>query len=385
MKRPTVLYRAARPIRDERGVTIVIVALVMTMLLSAVALAVDIGMLLTARSEAQRAADAAALAGAGALLLAPDDAASARAAAIDFGGRNDIQGESVQILPEDVEVDGAHGLVRARARRVAERGNPVTTWFARIFGVDDVDVAAVAAAAIADASAAACLKPWIIPDGWEDLNADGVYEAGETYDKARTGYGTESGSIFRNEHFPDNVGLDAPYTAYEKDIGRPIRLKAGDPKAAPQPGWFFPWDIPQADGSPPSGANRYRWNIVNCNPSPIRIGDLYMVENGDMKGPTRQGVTELLEKDPHAIWDPVTRSVVNSDFRVSPRVVRTPLFDPSSTIQPGKQPIEISNIIGVFLVGMEGDDVIGRFLYVGGVGGGGAGTATGLKYVRLVE
>ncbi|MGH2394838.1 MAG: pilus assembly protein TadG-related protein, partial [Candidatus Limnocylindria bacterium] len=53
---------------DERGSTIVFVSLAMAALLSIVALAVDVGMLYTARGEAQRAADAAALAGAGWLI-----------------------------------------------------------------------------------------------------------------------------------------------------------------------------------------------------------------------------------------------------------------------------------------------------------------------------
>ncbi|HKY59821.1 MAG TPA: pilus assembly protein TadG-related protein, partial [Gemmatimonadota bacterium] len=94
------------PVRDERGSTIVFVTLSMTALLSIMALAVDVGMLYDVRTEAQRTADAAALAGAGTFVMDPDlDAADedfARATAIDVGGRNLVYGDSAEILPEGV-------------------------------------------------------------------------------------------------------------------------------------------------------------------------------------------------------------------------------------------------------------------------------------------
>ncbi len=49
-------------LRDEQGATLVLVALGISVFLGMVALAVDLGMLLGARTESQRVADAAALA-----------------------------------------------------------------------------------------------------------------------------------------------------------------------------------------------------------------------------------------------------------------------------------------------------------------------------------
>ena len=54
-------------LRDERGMTLVMVATGMLAFLSATAFAVDVGMFMVARTESQRAADAGALAGAIAL------------------------------------------------------------------------------------------------------------------------------------------------------------------------------------------------------------------------------------------------------------------------------------------------------------------------------
>ncbi len=58
-------------VRDERGAAMVLVAVSLVVLLGMVALAVDLGMLLEARTESQRVADSAALAGAGWLLTPP--------------------------------------------------------------------------------------------------------------------------------------------------------------------------------------------------------------------------------------------------------------------------------------------------------------------------
>ncbi|MCK5439001.1 MAG: hypothetical protein KAI97_03620, partial [Gemmatimonadetes bacterium] len=73
--------KSNNPLNNERGGSAILVAITMTALLSAVALAVDVGMLLNSRSEAQRAADSAALAGAGSLLVDDDDADRARTTA----------------------------------------------------------------------------------------------------------------------------------------------------------------------------------------------------------------------------------------------------------------------------------------------------------------
>jgi Flp pilus assembly protein TadG len=60
--------KSVKWIRDENGAVIVLVALALTVLLGMSALAVDYGSLVVAKSELQNAADAAALAGARALI-----------------------------------------------------------------------------------------------------------------------------------------------------------------------------------------------------------------------------------------------------------------------------------------------------------------------------
>ena len=69
------MTRLQTRLRDERGMTLVMVATGMIAFLSATMLAVDVGMLMVARTESQSAADAGALAGA--VALAYDDSETA--------------------------------------------------------------------------------------------------------------------------------------------------------------------------------------------------------------------------------------------------------------------------------------------------------------------
>jgi hypothetical protein len=151
--------------------------------------------------------------------------------------------------------------------------------------------------------------------------------------------------------------------------------------------------VPQQQGAPITGADRYRWNIANCNTNPVFIGQQYQVENGNMKGPTRQGVEDLVALDPDAEWDVDADSVVGSAYqpwKASPRVVTIPLYDPTSPVKPGKKPIVFNNLTSFFIHGMQGDYVVGRFLFASGIilsgpGPGPGGGGNQAKTVHLVQ
>ncbi len=375
---------------DDRGSAVILAAVAMTAMLSVVALAVDVGMLYTARGEAQRVADAAALAGAAGFIEEPKSPEPrARTLALDYASQNSVRDQMVVLLEEDVVVDVAARRVSVTVRRSGERGNAVGTWFARVFGVDEVDVAARATAEATPAGAATCLMPFTIPDAWDDLDDDQSYDPGEYYEMSETGYGSD----YRNG-VPAFNGIDPDGTTYVNDLGRPVTLKEGTPQDAIVSSWYFPWDVPAMDGGPSTGAARYRWNIANCNTSVVSIGEPYMVENGNMTGPTKQGVEELLDKDPDAYWDASTGTVQGSvwgdAWKASERVVNLPLFDPRDPVDPGKKPVVFNNFAAFFIEGMQGKDVVGRFLYASGVGAGstgsgGADAGTMALFVRLVE
>jgi hypothetical protein len=378
-----------RPSGNGRGATILIVALSMLGLLSVMALAVDVGMLLTARAEAQRAADSAALAGAGALIFEPDDDDPARTEAEQFGEMNTVQGEAVQIdREEDVDVDLANERVTVRVHRDDIRGGPVGTWFARLFGTELVNVSAVAVAEAAPAGAATCVKPWAIFDKFDDRNDNDEFDPGiDVYDPATTGYG----SSFRNPGQPGDDGL-----GFINDFGRPITLKGNWKKGddccpGTGPSWYYAWVMPDADGAGPPGASAYRWNIENCNPAVVEVGQEYDVEPGNMHGPTRQGTEALIAKDPSAVWNSPSNGVNGSAWDPwggSPRVGIVPTFSPSREFDPGRKPIEFTGFLAVFIVNVQGNGngqtVNGRILYATGIGGGDSGNPAA-KFVHLVR
>jgi Flp pilus assembly protein TadG len=92
--------------RDERGMTMAFVALGFMAFLTATTLAIDVGMFMSARSQAQNAADAGALSGAVALAFNDFDNRNAGgpavSAAISAAQSNVMVGEAPSVLPADV-------------------------------------------------------------------------------------------------------------------------------------------------------------------------------------------------------------------------------------------------------------------------------------------
>ena len=175
----------------------VLVAISMLAVVSSAAIAIDIGLLLTARAESQRAAEAAALAGAGWLLQEPADEPGARASAKEYGLLNTVRGQGVVVLDEDIDVILDSSKVRVRVNNVRARGTAINTFFARAFGVRDVNVRTLAAAWAAPVTGidetradTKCLLPIALPDKWVDANGNGTYDLGENYSPDGTSYGT---------------------------------------------------------------------------------------------------------------------------------------------------------------------------------------------------
>ncbi|HEX7119422.1 MAG TPA: pilus assembly protein TadG-related protein [Longimicrobiales bacterium] len=371
-------------------------AVCLVALIAVLGLVIDLGRAFTARGEAQRAADAAALAGASAFLeFDPAEAVEpARERALDFATRNLIRNDSidpgevtVQVLPDEEKV------------RVTVRRAGLATWFARIFGVETMAVSAQAAAVAASTGSAKCVKPFTIPDLWEDadndVNGNRIWDedeiwsydpaSGDRYQRFDTDASGETGfgSSFRDGS-PDSRG----YT-YDNDYGRRVVLKHTDPQNSGIASFFQPWVIP---GSNP-GASDYRTNIATCNPLVIDLGTEYEVDNktGDMVGPTIQGMEDLIAQDPDAYWDETTNSVQGSKYANwldSPRVIIVPLYDPAAITDPGKTTITFNNFALFFIEeqATRRDPVTGRFLYyTEGVGGNAPGSGSLVKFLRLVE
>jgi hypothetical protein len=355
--------------KDEKGATMVFVALVMLVLIGAAALAIDTGVLYTARTQCQNAADSGALACGGHMLtlgvVNAGNASKAVAKGVEYANYNQVLSTPVAITPADVTLDLNLKRCRVCVPRTQASGNPVPTYFARIWR-NSVDVSACATAEVVLGLTVNCLKPWALPDAFADANGNGSYDPGEYYEKGVTSYATD----YRNNGF---------------DVGVQLIVKQANPNDAIAPGQFYPIDLP-IPNSPDTGGDRYRENIYTCNSSAVNIGDTLWTENGNMVGPTKQGVNELIDLDPGAYWDSANNEVAGSTFGPtgSPRIIRIPFFDPRFPFTSGKQSFVVTNIASLFLEDISGSGVVtARILPASGIQGG--GSPGGLQTVRLVE
>lgn len=138
--------------RDQSGQTLVLSVLFLTVLLGMAALVIDVGSWYRADRAAQTTADAAALAAAQAL---PGDRGYAIDLAVEYGDKNDkdvVEAEDVTFSTKWVADDTVH----VKAER------PTPGFFAKLFGVDSVQVAAKAAARTGTPAAALYVAPIVV-------------------------------------------------------------------------------------------------------------------------------------------------------------------------------------------------------------------------------
>src|SRR4051812_16110359 len=138
--------------RDERGMTFVFVGAGFMAFMAATTLAIDVGMFMTARSQAQASADAAALSGATALVFNDWDnrttSGPAVQSALNTAQKNGVMLAPVSVQPTDVTFPldpyGQANEVRVDVFRTAGRSNAVKTLIGPLFNIPTVDIAATA-------------------------------------------------------------------------------------------------------------------------------------------------------------------------------------------------------------------------------------------------
>ena len=330
-------------LRSERGAVLYMVALMMVVFLGVAAMAIDYGIWFTARSEAQRAAEAGAHAGASILMLSAGDEAGARAEAELFAERNTVRGVVHDVFQDqDIDVILDSQKVRVRVQRSAERGNPLATLFARAMGIDEVDIGAAAAAQVWPGVASECILPFAIPDLWEIPDPGGGYryaEIGDYYDYDRGDY-----------YVPAAYPVGGEWTGYGVDkVGWLIQLTTANPGESPQPGNYYSIRLP---GS--KGGQDYKNSILNCwEPEGVgaeyELGDFVIKEPGNMIGPGQQAFRDIFS-DPDEqgiVWDDAAGCPVKAGACVgaeSRRVRPIVMFDPQEwpNIDNGANPVPIT-------------------------------------------
>lgn len=420
--------------RGERGATLVIVALMVFMLFGMAALSIDYGMVKATKAEAQRAVDAAALAGASSFLEPDpvnDDTNVAVMRADSLAAAHEVRQVLIDTTAEiDIDVILAEEKVRVTFTRT---GMPL--WFANIFGVNSVGIKAVAAARAVEASNAACVMPIAIPDLWknvdvdpskpndpaEELVPDGLwnfvdkpggntgildsrerelweFDLGEdVYDQTLYGYGSryrnsieDGGEVPRTgDVFLDKTG----------DYGRQITLMTLAPQDGTVSSNFYTWGY---DNNEANSANAVAGRITarNCQIATVG-GEGYEVSagNGAEVGPISNAWNTRIGYDAPARWDDNYNTAVNAQggtnwLTTSPRVVIVALYSPEAEMTgPSDNKLVFNNFARVFLdprpPGCDAickDPITARFLgFVTSPGGGAGVTGTLIKKLQLVE
>jgi Flp pilus assembly protein TadG len=367
--------------KDESGMTYVFIGLGLMALLGASMLAIDVGMLMTARNQAQNAADAGALAGATALAFDDwnDRTASGPAvqSAIRAGTQNLVQRVAPSVLPVDVTfpanpVSGAFNRVQVQVWRNDARGNPVSTLIASYFGMRTVSIGAVATAEASPANAMTCVKPFTIPDKWTEAQTP-PFDPSDTFARYYE-TGNKKGQLIPSpdSYVPAYDGSNNPnpgYTGYNNEANRGLRMTLHASNGANiAPSLYYSLAM-----IGDTGGDDYNWNIANCNRSIYHWNDPLVQEPGAKEGPTIDGIEQLIARDPGAYWDDGCNCVKGSSYadRQSPRIFPIPLFDPDyyqGGITNGRvASLKVANWIGYFVEYVGGTTIYGRIMPIAGI------------------
>jgi len=387
-------------------------ALMLTLALSMSALAIDYGMVKSAKAEAQRAMDAAALAGASVFTepfpLGTDLEAIARQRTKEYAAKHAVHRVPVDTSPEKlpIEVSLANHTVKATYNTPG-----IGLWFARSFGTDSMWLSANATARAVDAGISTCLMPVALPDklnnhspdATEDPNGNGIHDFNDKNHNGQWDWAKKNGEDWEPWQYDPSEGdtysppnSDYPTGYKATDYGLQIPIMELDPSSTTTPSNFLAWGNTGADAS--DSAMQARIRNPDCDKTQLSK-DYVRAANGS-KPNLGQAWEDRINREPSANW--TWNQSLNqvdcgaggcpSDWQdVSPRVVTIGLYDPAILTRPSDNTIEFLNFAKVFLdkrpcSGAPGGckaEITARFLgYARGVGGPGA--ATGPLNRRLV-
>jgi hypothetical protein len=269
--------------KGERGVIILLVAIIMLFVVGAMAvLAIDLVTFYTARSEAQIAADGAALAGA--RVMANSGSASfqsvfveslahnlADTAARDVAAQNKVGGRNLDPATEvNVTFPATIGSQFNPRVQVKVTRNDLPTFFARIFGRTQVVVIATATAEAYNPSgsnlalgaggpiAPVCAKPWLLPNLDPTLSGNPIFNAN----------GTIVNTSLVGQSWPLQAACDSCTGALSTTAGQYF-------PAAIDPTGTDPQQFLEPTKSLPAGSTgltSYQKAVAGCVPQPISCG-----------------------------------------------------------------------------------------------------------------
>lgn len=330
---------ATRTRHPERGVTMILVVIAMFSMLAMVALAIDVITLYSARSEAQRAADSAALAAAKMLVDAgvtadPSNTTLQTAAqglakevAKDIAAQATIAGSAVAPGNVTVNFPNPASFAINPTVTVNVKATNLPAFFSRIWSRNPLSVSASATAEGFNPSNSStlaggtgvpiisrCVKPFMLPN-CDPVNPNNTFaNCGGTY---ATFFNPTTGAITNPGQSPAGV-VGETFHLYSNCGSGPGCATPGPPRITPAgPGgtilYYYPVQIgstlPNAcPSSCGGGTTTLESDIECCNPNPLTCGpatatianavNLDTVDFPDGSGPAQSGVECLIHQRP---------------------------------------------------------------------------------------
>lgn len=292
-KSPQTTGGFKRRSRDERGVVLVLAAILLPLVfLGMAALAIDVGSFDQARQQAQATADAAALAGAHDL---PSNATTAKADAVSYGAKN--------MASATVSPTSPYNSSSSEIQVTVTASTP--SFFGKIFGITSANVSATAVAAVTGAPAS-CSTPGSSCDAFFAMDSScsgaglvfggGTHITGGVASNGALNVGG-GGSSFGPTTY--GAGCTVSPTGY---AGQNNTFTSGPTGQAPTLTWpidYGTYDFPSCTGTActgPLGTPSYctqaststsTWTLVSYSPSTLTSGQIYCdVGSGTPGDPT---------------------------------------------------------------------------------------------------
>lgn len=326
----------------DRGAILVYVALGLVAFTAFSAIVVDYGTFWVARSQAQNAADAGALAGTISRLY--DDTTSPHPTSTSSGlvyesivtavNGNPVWGVAPPANTLGIDwtcPDGSTSCVAVDVYRDGTHNSkPLPTFFMKFLGVSTQGTKAHAVGQTVPANAVDCIKPWMAPDKGTGVSY-GLSDVGTFL-------------VLRNS------GAPSQFQQAKLDKSGATNCQGGG-AACYADAQEHCVNGPSADGT---------W----------AIGDPIVTKNGETRG--KQEADYIYAQDSGATWDLTTNSITNScaphgcgctddskapcnngqNGTISPRIIDLAAFDPTALLNlpSGEKSLPIQNFISVFLL-----------------------------------
>jgi Flp pilus assembly protein TadG len=383
---------------DETGVIIVLVAVVMLGVVGAMAaLSIDVVTLYTARSEAQLAADAAALAGARALAnsgatsdttgtLMPAAQVLAQTVALQVAERNQVGGAFLTAANVAAPTFGGTNPNANPTITVKVQVTNLPAFFARIWGGGLLSVTATATAEAYNPSggvggaatsgppvAPICVKPWLIPN-IDPTSAAPPATPTTIFDPA-TGAITNPALLGYLSNITKPIGLP-PLSQFPN-----TQLSDGTAQTTMAPWKFYPGD-PASTFAPPTQSlptctpaitTPYQQSVAGCIQTPISCNSFANLDLSGINTPNQTGHAvnclahsrndkgdvssnpyplaapfEFIAGDdnPVALAEP---KFAGEQVMTSDSLVTVPVFNNTGTAAPPTSPVQIIGFVQLFV------------------------------------